>query len=358
MTINGKRPWDLQVRHPDTLMRVLAQGSLGLGDSYVEGWWDCDRLDEFFARILRAGLDGQVGWRARAWPWLRARLLNRQSVRRAGDVGRAHYDLDPALFEVMLGRTMAYSCGYWAQARRLDEAQSDKLDLVCRKLGLAHGMKLLDIGCGWGSLMRHAAEHYGAKVTGLTISREQAQWTQNRLKGLPAVVECVDYRLFNPDGQRRFDRIASVGMFEHVGPRNHGAYFESLRRNLVPEGLALVHTIGKNHTGTPPDAWIDRHIFPNGILPSAGELAASAERHFVIEDWHNFGADYDRTLMAWHGRFEQAWPELSGRHDERFRRLWRYYLLSCAGTFRARSNQLWQLVLSPQGVRGGYRRVS
>ena len=359
--LNGHRPWDLQIHHRDTVARILAQGSLGLGDSYVEGWWDCERLDEFFHRILRAGLDTEVGWRARSWPWLKARWLNRQSISRAGEVARVHYDLNPELFERMLGRTMAYSCGYWVQARTLDEAQRDKLDLVCRKLGLAHGMSLLDIGCGWGSLMRHAAEHYGAKVTGLTISREQARWAEHHLRGLPAVVELTDYRLFNAQGQRRFDRVASVGMFEHVGHRNHEAFFSAVHRSLASEGLALLHTIGKNRTGTETDAWIDRHIFPNGTLPSAGELALSAERQFVIEDWHNFGADYDRTLMAWHERFEQAWPDLSRgtlRHDERFARLWRYYLLSCAGTFRARSNQLWQLVLSPQGVRGGYRRLS
>ena len=375
--INGSRPWDMLIHHPDTLGRILAQGSLGLGDSYVEGWWDCERLDEFFNRILRAGRDGQVGWRARAWPWLRSRLYNRQSVSRSAEVGRAHYDLDPMMFERMLGPTMAYSCGYWAQASTLDQSQEDKLDLVCRKLGLAHGMSLLDIGCGWGSLMRHAALHYGARVTGLTISRKQAQWAATHLRGLPAKVHLVDYRVFQPtqgqpdeqgvercngkDGHGIFDRIASIGMFEHVGHKNHADFFASVKRHLKPDGLALLHTIGKNRAGVAPDAWIDQHIFPNGALPSAGELAQAAERQFVIEDWHNFGADYDRTLMAWHARFQDAWPRLrrgGDANDHRFERVWRYYLLSCAGTFRARSNQLWQLVLSPRGVAGGYRRVS
>lgn len=356
--INGDRPWDMRIHHPDTVARVMAQGSLGLGDSYVEGWWDCERLDEFFTRVLRAGLDGEIGWRARAWPWLRARLFNLQSRWRATQVARAHYDLDGTVFEQMLGPTMAYSCGYWARARNLDEAQRDKLDLVCRKLGLSEGMSLLDIGCGWGSLMRHAAEHHGVQVTGLTISREQAQWAKQRLRSLPVRVELLDYRTFNREGTQRFDCVASVGMFEHVGHKNHEAFFATLQRCLAPGGLALVHTIGKNRAGGQTDAWIDRRIFPNGALPSAGELASSAERRFVIEDWHNFGADYDRTLMAWHERFEAAWPSLARTHDERFRRLWRYYLLSCAGTFRARSNQLWQLVLSAGGLEGGYRRVS
>ena len=356
--LNGDRPWDLQVHHPLTLDRVLAQGSLGLGDSYVEGWWDCEQLDGFFTRILKAGLDAKVGWKARAWPWLRARLCNLQSRWRAGEVARVHYDLDPEMFERMLGPSMAYSCGYWARAQQLDDAQHDKLDLVCRKLGLGPGMTLLDIGCGWGSLMRHAAEHYGARVTGLTISREQARWVHERLRGLPVQVECMDYRQFNRQGGQRFDRVASIGMFEHVGHKNHEAFFGLMERSLRADGWALLHTIGKNRAGGHTDAWIDQRIFPNGALPSAGELATSAERRFVIEDWHNFGADYDRTLMAWHARFEAAWPTLARRHGQRFRRLWRYYLLSCAGTFRARSNQLWQLVLAPGGVRGGYRRIS
>ena len=356
--LNGDRPWDLQVHHPLTLDRVLAQGSLGLGDSYVEGWWDCEQLDGFFTRILKAGLDAEVGWKARAWPWLRARLCNLQSRWRAGEVARVHYDLDPEMFERMLGPSMAYSCGYWARAQQLDDAQHDKLDLVCRKMGLGPGMTLLDIGCGWGSLMRHAAEHYGARVTGLTISREQARWVHERLRGLPVQVECMDYRQFNRQGGQRFDRVASIGMFEHVGHKNHEAFFGLMERSLRADGWALLHTIGKNRAGGHTDAWIDQHIFPNGALPSAGELATSAERRFVIEDWHNFGADYDRTLMAWHARFEAAWPTLARRHGQRFRRLWRYYLLSCAGTFRARSNQLWQLVLAPGGVRGGYRRIS
>ncbi len=249
--LNGQRPWDLRIRHPQTIDRILAHGSLGLGDSYVEGWWDCEQLDEFFSRILRAGLDDTVGWRARAWPWLRSRLFNLQSVARAEEVGRAHYDLCPPVFERMLGPTMAYSCGYWSKAQSLDEAQRDKLDLVCRKLGLQPGMSLLDIGCGWGSLMRHAAEHYGVSVTGLTISREQAQWAARRLQQLPARVTMTDYRQFNPNGHQRFDRIASVGMFEHVGHKNHGDYFASIRRCLAPDGLALLHTIGKNRACPP-----------------------------------------------------------------------------------------------------------
>jgi cyclopropane-fatty-acyl-phospholipid synthase len=356
--VNGDRPWDLQIHHPDTLVRALSRGSLGLGESYMDGWWDCDRLDEFFTRILKARLDEQVGGAGLAWVALRARLFNLQTERRAWQVGREHYDLGNELFEGMLDPTMAYSCGYWSEASDLAGAQQAKLDLVCRKLGLKPGMTLLDIGCGWGSLMRFAAERYGVHCTGLTISQAQAAWAAQHAAGLPVSFELADYRSFNPDGARRFDRVASIGMFEHVGHKNYAAYFETARRCLNENGLFLLHTIGKNRSGIPIDAWTEKYVFPNGALPSVSELSAACEPWFVIEDWHNFGADYDRTLMAWHARFEAHWPTISARYGERFRRMWRYYLLGCAGTFRARSNQLWQVVMSPAGVAGGYRRVS
>ena len=354
--LNGPRPWDLQVRHDGTFERVLGQGSLGLGESYMEGWWDCERVDEFICRALRAGLDRQVRNPALLLLALKSRLLNLQSRARAWQVGERHYDTGNELFEAMLDPTMSYSCGYWANGETLEQAQRAKLELICRKLQLEPGMTLLDIGCGWGGLMRHAAEHHGASCVGLTISREQAEWASRQLQGLPARVELVDYREFNPTGSQRFDRLVSVGMFEHVGPKNYRSYFALARRHLREDGLFLLHSIGKNRPGGANDPWIEKYIFPNGRLPSLSELTQAAERDFVLEDLHNFGADYDRTLMAWLERFDAAWPRLQQRYPERFRRMWRYYLMACAGGFRARDNQLWQLVLSPRGVSGGYRR--
>lgn len=354
--IDGDRPWDIRLRHPDTLARILARGSLGLGESYMDGWWECEQIDEFIARVLRARLDERVGGAGVMLTALKARLLNLQSERRAWQVGREHYDLGNDLFERMLDPYMAYSCGYWAQATDLAAAQQAKLDLICRKLGLQPGMRLLDIGCGWGSLMRFAAERYGVECVGLTVSQQQAQWGAQKARGLPVRFELTDYRMFNPDGTQRFDRVASVGMFEHVGHKNYATYFALARRSLKNDGLFLLHTIGKNRSGTTIDPWIEKYIFPNGALPSVAEIAAACEDGFIVEDWHNFGADYDRTLLAWHARFEAAWPELSRRYSARFHRMWRYYLLCCAGTFRARDNQLWQVVLSPRGVAGGYRR--
>lgn len=353
--LNGDRPWDIRIHDARTSRRVLALGSLGLGESYMDGWWDCEALDEFFCRILRAHLDERVS-PTLVWHSLRARLFNLQSLRRAWQVGEAHYDLGNELFAAMLDSRMTYTCGYWAHATNLEDAQAAKLDLVCRKLGLRPGMRLLDIGCGWGSLMKYAARHYGVACVGLTISREQAVHVRENREGLPIEAQLCDYRAFNPGGGEKFDRIASVGMFEHVGRKNHAAFFDVAARSLESDGLFLLHTIGKNLRGATTDPWIDRYIFPNGELPSLGEIADGSESRFVVEDVHNFGADYDRTLMAWHARFDAARPDFAPADGERFRRMWRYYLLACAGTFRARTTQLWQVVLSPRGVPNGYRR--
>lgn len=354
--VGGGRPWDMRVHHPHTFDRILTYGSLGLGESYVDGWWDCDQVDEFITRILRARLDEQVGRAGWLWASLKARLTNLQSQNRAWRVGELHYDLGNDLYQAMLDPSMAYSCAYWPQAQTLAQAQEAKLDLICQKLQLKPGMSLLDIGCGWGSLMFFAAQHYGAQCVGLTISKEQTKLGTEKAGHLPVRFELADYRQFNPDSAQRFDRIASVGMFEHVGHKNYAAYFDMARRSLRDDGLFLLHTIGKNRAGAGIDPWIEKYIFPNGVLPSASEIAYYSEDAFVMEDWHNFGEDYDKTLMAWHTRFEAAWPGLEDRYGERFYRMWRYYLQCCAGTFRARDNQLWQVVLSPSGHAGGYRR--
>lgn len=354
--VNGADPWDMRVHDPRTAERVLGAGSIGLGESYMDGWWECAQVDELICRILRARLDEKVGTTALLVQGLRARLLNLQNLKRAWQVGEVHYDTGNAFFEAMLDPHMAYTCAYWRDATTLEDAQRAKLELICRKLGLRAGMRLLDIGCGWGSLMKYAAEHYGVSCVGLTISREQAELGRARCAGLPVEFRLEDYRQFGRDGHQHFERIASIGMFEHVGHKNHRHFFEVARRCLADDGLFLLHTIGKNRRRTPTDPWIDRYIFPNGDLPSLGQIADAAEHRFIIEDVHNFGADYDRTLLAWHANFEAAWPRFAATFGERFRRMWRYYLLACAGTFRARSNQVWQLVLSPQGCAGGYRR--
>lgn len=350
--IGGNRPWDIRKLDEGVAERIFATGSLGLGEAYMDGHWEAEKLDELFARVLRAHLDKSLQPLHLVFHTLRARLLNLQSVRRAWQVGEAHYDLGNDFYAAMLDPRMTYTCGYWENARNLAGAQEAKLDLICRKLGLRPGMRVLDIGCGWGSFMGYAAEHYGVECVGITISKEQAAWAQQRYEGLPLEFRLQDYRSVN----ERFDRIASVGMFEHVGRKNHRVFAEVAHRCLNDDGLFLLHTIGKNERNSTPDPWIDKYIFPNGDLPSTGQIADAIDGLFVVEDLHNFGADYDRTLMAWYDNFEAAWPRFEKQLGERFYRMWRYYLLSCAGAFRARDIQLWQWVFSKEGVSGGYRR--
>ncbi|WP_109480633.1 cyclopropane fatty acyl phospholipid synthase [Paraburkholderia sp. C35] len=351
--IGGDRPWDIRLSDYRVIERVLAFGNLGLGEAYMDGLWECDAVDQFFARVMGAHLDEKLHPSRLLLYTLRARLLNRQTARRAWQVGQVHYDIGNAFYEAMLDERMTYSCGYWsAGASTLKAAQEDKLDLICRKLDLKRGMRLLDIGCGWGSLMGFAAEFYGVECVGVTVSREQAGWAAGRYAGLPVDIRVQDYRKLDEP----FDRIASVGMFEHVGSKNYRAYMEVAHRCLKEDGLFLLHTIGKNLRTSTPDPWLDRYIFPNGEIPSVGNVGDAVSGLFVVEDLHNFGADYDSTLMAWHQNFEQSWPRFADTMGERFHRMWRYYLLSCAGIFRARDLQLWQWVLSKGGLPGGYRR--
>lgn len=350
--LNGSRQWDMQVHDQRFFRRVFAGGTLALGESYMDGWWDCGRLDVFFDRVSGAELGRYLGSFQAITDSITARILNLQNPARAFHVGQHHYDIGNDLYEQMLDKRMIYSCGYWANAKTLDEAQEAKLDMICRKLRIEPGMRVLDIGCGWGGTAAYVAERYQAEVVGVTVSKEQATLANRRYAGLPVEFRLQDYRDLN----EKFDRILSVGMFEHVGSKNYRTFMETARRCLKSDGLLLLHTIGGLRTANTTDPWIARYIFPNSMLPSAPQLATASEGLFVLEDWHSFGADYDPTLMAWHSNFEQAWPELSQKekYDQRFYRMWRYYLLSCAGTFRSRRNQVWQVLLSPNGVRGGY----
>jgi cyclopropane-fatty-acyl-phospholipid synthase len=349
--LNGHRPWDIRVLNPDFYQRVMAGGSLALGESYMDGWWDCDAPDRFFDRVLRAGLDRKVRRSPRVLlQCAKSAILAGPGRTRAFEIGKRHYDLGNELFSVMLDKWMNYSCAYWKNAGNLDQAQEAKMDLICRKLYLEPGMRVLDIGCGWGGLAAYAARHYGAQVLGITVSQEQVELARRMCAGLPVTIELMDYRSVGGT----FDRIVSVGMFEHVGAARYRCYMRQIRRCLKPAGLFLLHTIGGNCSVRSCDPWITKYIFANSMLPSANQIASAAENLLVLEDWHSFGPDYDRTLMAWHQNFVRNWNRIRSIYDERFYRMWRYYLLACAGAFRARSNQLWQIVFSRKGVRQGY----
>ena len=349
--INGSRPWDITIHNDKLYDRVLATGSLGAGEAYMDGWWDCPQLDTMLTKLFT--LDIHKKFRSLALPALTARLFNLQNRRRAFEVGEKHYDIGNDLYKAMLDKRLTYTCAYWNGAHTLDKAQEAKLDLVCKKIGLKRGMRVLDIGCGWGSFCIYAAEKYGARVTGITVSREQADLAKKLASKLPVEILLQDYR----DVTGTFDRVVSLGMFEHVGNKNYRDYFSVAHRVLAPDGLFLLHTIGNNTSVTGTDPWIHKYIFPNSMLPSIAQVGSAIEDLFIMEDWHNFGTDYDKTLMAWQTNFNKNWPALKHAYGERFYRIWTFYLLSSAAQFRARKTQLWQIVLS-KGLPGGYRRVS
>lgn len=357
ITVNGTNEGDIQVHDQRFYQRVLSGGSLALGGSYMDSWWSSDKLDVFFTKFLS---DPELRASTRKyWPTILnsylAQLTNRQSRSLSVKSVHSHYDIGNDLYEPMLGRTMAYTCAYWNDAKTLDEAQDAKFDLVCRKIGLQPGMTVLDLGCGWGGFAYHAAKNYGAKVTGYTVSTEQVALGRELNKGLPVELKLEDYR----DADGKFDRVVSIGLLEHVGCKNYREFMQVMSRNMKDDhAVGLFHTIGSNFSTDSIDPWINKYIFPNAMLPSISQLSKAMENIFVVEDWHNISAHYDLTLMAWNKSFQMSWPELEVKYGgERFRRMWEYYLLCCAGTFRSRANQLWQVVISKRGVPGGYQTV-
>lgn len=351
--IGGSRPWDIQIHDERIYNRIMTQGSLGLGEAYMDGWWDSEAVDQFLYRVLTGQLHSKIKFDfALAMLTIKGIVLNPQRLR-PREVGEKHYDIGNDLYRRMLDPRMIYSCGYWREADTLDAAQEAKLDLICRKIGLREGMRILDIGSGWGGLLKFAAERYGVSGLGITVSREQMAFANETRGDLPIETRLMDY--MDLDGQ--YDRIVSVGMFEHVGYKNYRPYFSKINDLLTEDGLFLLHSIGGSLTRRTGEPWIEKYVFPNGMIPSPKQVTTAVEGKLVMEDWHNFGTDYDRTLMAWHANFEAAWPDLKETYGERFYRMWRYYLLCCAAVFRARWVHLWQIVYSKDGLKGGYRSI-
>ncbi|MGB5985326.1 MAG: cyclopropane fatty acyl phospholipid synthase [Desulfobacterales bacterium] len=352
--INGGHPWDLQVHDDLFFRRLAAGGSRALGESYMDGWWDCEALDQFFDRILKFRLDRRAKKSLKTvWCGIKAVCSHSPGRLRAFTIGRRHYDIGNELFSLMLDKWMNYSCAYWQDAENLDEAQEAKMDLICRKLKLEPGMRLLDVGCGWGGLAAYAAQRYGVEVLGITVSQEQQKIARQRCEGLPVKIGLMDFR----ELKGTFDRIVSVGMFEHVGVYRYRTFMHTIRRCLTADGLFLLQTIAGNRSVRRCDPWIARYIFPNSMLPSSRQISAATEKLLFLEDWHSFGPHYDLTLMAWHRNFVKNWSRIKHLYEERFFRMWTYYLLCSAGAFRARRNQLWQIVFSRDGVRPGYVSV-
>jgi len=360
ISVNGGNSWDPRIHNERIYNRIFASGTLGLGESYMDGWWEVDDLSGFFLKLFRSGSAVKLLGIGIVGQILKSKLLNLQDSQRAFEVGKKHYDVGNDLYRSLLDKRMIYSCGYWKNALNLDDAQEHKLDLICRKIGLKSGDKILDIGCGWGGFAKFAAEQYGAKVVGITVSKEQKELAEKSTEGLDVEIRLQDWRELTDES---YKHIVSIGMFEHVGPKNYRAYMQKVKVLLKEDGLFLLHTIGHSKTTRNLEPWFHKYIFPNGHLPSMSQISVATDRKWfgesllIEEDMHNFGADYDKTLTAWHDNFEASWPEVKGKYDERFHRMWRYYLLVSAGMFRARYLQLWQIVYSRRGVVGGYESV-
>lgn len=344
--LNGPNPWDIQVKNEEFFNRVLAGGSLALGEAFMDGWWDVEQLDDFFHRLFIAGIDSKPNLSLLAVAQaMSARFINRQSKTRATEVADAHYNIGNDLYRAMLGQSMSYTCAYWKSAKTLDQAQEAKLDLICRKLNLKPGMTVLEYGCGWGTFSKFAAERYGAQVLGVNVAEEQLKLGRELCKGLTVELRRQDYR----EVTGKFDRVVSVGIMEHVGYKNYRNYMECAARCLKDDGIAFIHTIGGNVSTRRCDPWFDKYIFPNGMTPSISQLSKAMEGIFVMEDWHNIGPHYDPTLIAWWNNFDAAWPSLRPKYGDRFYRMWKYYLLILAAYFRSRRYQLWQIVMTKPG---------
>ena len=348
ITLNGDKPWDIRVRDERFYHRVLRDSSLGFGESYIDGWWECGQLDELFTKILPTEPKEKIkkNWRLLV-PMLSAVILNAGRKPKAFQVGERHYDKGNELFKNMLDKRMVYSCAYWKEAGSLDDAQEAKLEMICRKLSLRPGERILDIGCGWGSFAKYAAENYKVKVVGITVSKEQVSLGRELCRGLPVEIRLQDYR----DIDEKFDHIVSVGMFEHVGCKNYRTYMEKVHNCLKDDGLFLLHTIGDGVSCVSVDPWLGKYIFPNALIPSLKQISGATEGLFITEALQNIGIDYDATLTSWFKNFDNNWDKLKGLYDEKFYRMWKYYLLSSAGTFRSGSLQVWQILFSKRRFR-------
>jgi cyclopropane-fatty-acyl-phospholipid synthase len=342
----------------EVVRRYQREGVYGLGETYINGLWSVEPLDEFLFKIFRSDSTGFRRFNPYILGYLlKEKIFNSQKLR-AFEIADRHYNLGNDLFSAMLDTSMTYTCGYWQNAGNLAQAQEAKLELICAKLQLNRGMRVLDIGCGWGNFAHYAATRHGVHVTGLTVSDAQAEYARKRCQGLPVEIHIQDYRSY----EGSFDRVVSIEMIEAVGKRNLPVFFDVVHRSLKSGGLFLLQAISAETVSLRSPIlldqyimWILKHIFPNGYLPKMDELMDPAKDRFVLEDVHGFGPDYDRTLLAWESNFVREWPKLAGKFDEEFKRMWRFYLLGCAALFRARMVQVYQLVYSKAGSSSTYR---
>lgn len=365
ITVNGDDPHDIQVRNDAFYRRLLMDGSMGLGETYVDGWWDCDDLSEFINRLLKNNHGGMKRL-SDVFLSLKSRYFNLQNKYLSQRVADVHYNLDNDLYQAMLGQSMAYTCAYWKDGGTLDEAQYRKYDLICQKLNIQKNDAILDLGCGFGGFAHYASSKYGCSVTCVNISKDQLEFARDLCTGLPVELHQCDYRnieTYNPRN-RKFNKIVAIGLCEHIGPKNYPSWFKLIYDQLLDDGLFLLQSSGQNITKYYCDPWFDKYIFPNGTLPSVALIGKAIEGNFIMEDWHNFGPDYHKTLLVWWDKFQQYWNTMIAsqgggmtEEERRFYRMWRYYILSTSGGFKARYIQVWQILFSKGGNASTYYSV-
>lgn len=340
--VNGSHPTDIQVRSQDeaALMRHFRFSPLSLaaGESYMDGLFKVDRLDNFFTLALSAGLEKDVGIRTKLKEGIK-RFFFRLNKEKARLFAEHHYNLGLDFYRAMLGPTMMYTCGYWRGTDNVDVAQQQKIALVNKKIRLEDGMSVLDIGCGYGGYGKETKKQFpNVRISGITNASDMAKISQDNY-------DHIVYGDFRDFQHTKYDAVVSLGMIEHIGPYNYRSLMESAYKSLKIGGTFLLHTIVGNKSTHTTDPFIDKYIFPGSVIPSHAQILKAAEDLFVLEDLHNFGPDYDRTLMAWYKNLVDNWMILSTVYDQRIFRMYEYYLLSCAASFRVRKNQLCQYLL-------------
>jgi len=351
ITINGPEPWDIQVHDKSLYTDGVLLGSLGLGDGYTNGKWDVEKIDIFIEKLITAKPVPAINIAYLGFI-VRDALINTQAGKRAFHVAHKHYDLGNEMYEYMLGESMGYSCGlYLSDKDTLTDAQYNKFDALCIKLKLKPGMKVLEIGSGWGTFARHAAKNYGVEVLGLTVSEEQKIFAEKRCEGLPVEFVLLDYKKLDKSYTGYFDRVVSIEMIEAVGKKNFKDYFSTIERSMKPNGLfGLQVIIGQGI----PDPFMSTRIFPNGLTPSIVQITDSIKGVLHIKSLDSFGTDYEKTLLSWEANFVKHWNKISKLknengeylYDDKFYRMWRYYLLCCAATFRVGMNDDAQIIMS------------
>jgi cyclopropane-fatty-acyl-phospholipid synthase len=348
--IDGANQGDIIVKDDRFYSMCINYGELGFGESYMYGYWDSKNLYEtLYNGIKNCHKVSYMNLNSIAFNrYFNNMFYNNQTIDKASADVQAHYNKGNDLYERMLDKTnMQYTCGFFQDTNDLETAQIQKLNIIAQKLNLKPGEKLLDIGCGWGNLINFMTTNYGVKGIGITISSEQLKFCKEKYKdNKNAEFLLIDYR--NIPDDMKFDKIVSVGMFEHVGKKNFEEYFDIVYKHLNDDGLALIHTMGQQSkmiNATAHSEWIDKYIFPGGEIPDWEDLSKIISKRFFIHDWHNFGKYYARTFEAWYNNINKRWNEIPN-YNEEFRRMWNFYLVSFIVNFDLCRLLLFQILIS------------